>query len=82
VQRFYFLASRGAAPEAFGILFGSELWLTPANRANRASVQIWADWCDFAPLVGGLPEMARAAFQQRAAGGMIELRPFWPDDED
>src|SRR5262245_10775989 len=51
------LQSQGPAPTACGLIVLDELWLTPANRANRASVRVWVDWLDNGPLRDGLPAM-------------------------
>ena len=36
-----------AAPRAFGHIVGNELWLLPANSANRALVKVSVDWQDY-----------------------------------
>src|SRR5262249_16153737 len=53
----YHLENGGPAPCVFGYLSGDELWLTPANRHNRARVHIRADWRDYGPARDGIPEM-------------------------
>jgi hypothetical protein len=51
------LEARGPAPDAFAHLNGDELWLTPANRYNRARVHVTVVWRDYGPVRDGLPEM-------------------------
>ena len=51
------LEARGPAPAAFAYLSGDELWLTPANRYNRARVHVAVDWRDYGPVRDGYPEM-------------------------
>ena len=51
------LEARGPAPDAFAHLNGDELWLTPANRYNRARVHVAVVWRDYGPVRDGLPEM-------------------------
>jgi len=52
-----YLEARGPAPAAFAYLSGDELWLTPANRYNRARVHVAAVWRDYGPVHDGYPEM-------------------------
>lgn len=63
-----YLESHGPAPSAFGHLSGQELWLTPANRYNKARVHIGVDGRDYGPLRDGLPEMHYRLVISRRAG--------------
>jgi hypothetical protein len=51
------LRADGPAPEAWGLILGDELSLSPGTPANKVTVQVRADWKDHAPLRDGLPEM-------------------------
>lgn len=51
------LESRGQAPDAFAYVVGDELWLSPANRYNRAQIQVAVVWRDYSPVQDGYPEM-------------------------
>lgn len=51
------LRADGPFPEAYGFILGDVVLLSPANRANRVSIQLSVDCRDFTPFVDGLPEM-------------------------
>ena len=55
VELVQFLCSDGPFPEAWGQVCGDALHLSPANSANRVTVQVWTDWRDYGPAPGGLP---------------------------
>lgn len=52
-----YLQARGPTPEAFGYVWGQELWLSPSPPANRVSLDIGLDWKDYGPMQDGLPLM-------------------------
>ena len=34
----------------------SQLWLSPSDSANSASLKVWPDWYDYGQIVDGMPE--------------------------
>ncbi|QEH34904.1 hypothetical protein OJF2_34490 [Aquisphaera giovannonii] len=77
------LESRGPAPDAFAYVAGDELWLYPANRHNRARVQVAVVWRDYGPVRDGYPEMYyRLSVRRPGAPGSEERARELSEVED
>jgi hypothetical protein len=75
------LHSDGPHPEAWGSLFGNELYLRPANQASRVTLRIRVDWQDFAPLRDGLPDMHyRFQIMRQGAKVSTDARARTPEE--
>lgn len=74
------LCADGPHPQAFGQIWDHELWLSPANPANRVQVQIWTDWRDYGPVRDGIPAMHyRIQIRRPTVKGSEDVRAEHPD---